>query len=123
MQKRCLKVFMVLLILLQPLVALPSACVVSGGTSQTSLVSMGEQEEKVLPPCHEDLVPTATQSIDCTSCAGGSFCAAACSIVSPTLTCEYHSTAILQADAPFQQVTQALTSPSPSEHYRPPRLS
>jgi hypothetical protein len=133
MQSRCLKVVMILLILVQPVASLASACAMLSGSGQQALAAMSAVDSSMsyenLPAdtehqrCHESVAPTETDSDKCKSCMDGASCATACSIASSVLPSAFYSGDIAPSHAPVESFNQSLCSQYPSELYRPPRLS
>ena len=133
MQNRWLTVFMVFLILLQPVVSLASVCDMVGASVQNTLASIHGSDSSTTsgsvgqdagqPACHEKATLDLTKATPYHSCAGGQNCAAACSVLSSTVAYVYRSTAITPTEPYYQNITRVITSPSPSQLYRPPRLS
>ena len=132
MRNRIVNSLMILLMLLQPVAALASACVMPGDTAQRQAVSMtkthtenashDQPPQSISPSCHEEAVPEPVEPDTCKSCTGGLSCATSCSVMSSSLTCEYHSAITARPDVNYAIITPAIIPPSPFELYRPPRL-
>lgn len=133
MQSRCLKVAMILLMLIQPMASLASACAMSGFSDQQVMAAMYTAEPSTsyekLPDetghnaCHESVAPTQTEMDKCKSCTGDASCATSCSIASPMFSSAFFSGDIALSHVQYESISQSHYSQSPSELYRPPRLS
>jgi hypothetical protein len=133
MQSRCLKVAMILLILIQPVASLSSACAMSVFSDQQAPAALNTAEPSTsyeeLPDetghnaCHESVAPAQTEMDKCKSCKGDASCATSCSIASPIFSSAFFSGDIALSHAQYESITQSHYSQSPSELYRPPRRS
>ena len=132
MRNRIVNSLMILLMLLHPVTSLASACVMPGDTAQAPTVAMTASDienashdqppHNMSPSCHEEAAPESVEPNSCRSCTGGLSCATACSVMSSSLTCDYHSAIAARPDINYAIITPAIIPPSPFELYRPPRL-
>ena len=126
MQNRGLKVLMMLLLLVQSVAGLATPCAMMSGTdvaAPNSSVTDAAGAENAHPACHESKTPSRTETVKCPSCGGDVLCATACSVASSAICSDSFWADIEHVHTHYQDTIQSITSPSPSEHYRPPKLS
>ncbi|CAA0119205.1 Uncharacterised protein [Halioglobus japonicus] len=137
MRNRAITRLMIFLMLLQPVTSLASACFMPGDSEQRTAQAMAlslaashtaktdhdMQAKRSAPSCHEEATPAPNESDTCKSCTGGVLCSTACSVMSSSVTCDYHNALAARPDVHYTIITQAIIAPSPFELYRPPRLS
>lgn len=135
MQNRWLALFMILLMLVQPVVSLASACSMTGFSDQQTSTAMSALDSSTSYDnlvqksghhgCHEPSVaPVQTDSDKCKSCASDASCANSCSIASSIFASVFYSgdIALSLSHARYESITQSPFPQSPAEFYRPPRL-